>query len=163
MKRGFTLIEAIISIGVIAIMIATFMPTVQWLTVKSKQIENNNEASLLLQEGMEVAYNVLVSDWDVSWGHYKDGKLFFPAISGSKWILDNGKETGIQATFDRQIEFLRVCRRVSDGDWKKCADTSDPAYKKDDNSRYTITTVFWTENGKPVSISAEALFTNLGN
>jgi len=163
-KSGFTLLEVVISLAVLSILVATFMPILGWLMTRSKATMYDTQAGLILQEGMEVSYNVMVGSWDEDWSVYPEGK-YHPAIdvsaSPEKWVLLSGAQTGVQAKFDRQIEIKPVCR--NNGDGKLIPGNCPPtAGTRDNNSKLLTTTVNWLENGRPKSISAELLVVNLG-
>jgi len=163
-KSGFTLIEVLVSLAILAILLTTFLPLLGWLISRTRATEYDAQASLVLQEAMEVSYNVMAGSWDRSWSVYPAG-IYHPSLdvsmSPEKWILVSGNETGVEARFDRKIEILPVCRNQGNGDILPGV-CNMHAGTVDDNSKMVVGTVEWKENGRPKSISAQLLVTYLG-
>jgi len=162
---GFVLIEVLISFAILSILVATFLPILAWLISRTKASAYDAQASLVLQEAIEVSYNVMAGGWDGDWSKYPQG-IYHPAVdmgvSPAIWTLLPGVETGIEAKFNRQIEIQPVCRNNGTGE-KLNGNCPEDAGTRDNNSKIFLATVGWTENGRPKSISAELLVTNLGN
>lgn len=162
MKKGFTLIEVLVSFGMMSVIMASLYPIVSWLITRSKFLQYDASASILLQEGAEVAYNVIVPDWSSFTDNFSDGD-YHPAIDASatppKWTLVSNPETNLEARFERVINIASVCRDNSTGEI--VAGTCGGTSAVDKNSKIVTTTVKWTEQQKEKSISSTLLVTNL--
>lgn len=162
MKRpGFTIIEVVLTIALLAILTSTLFPLVAWLTAKSRSLKYQGEAGMVMQEGVEVAYNKLLSDWDEKFSQYPEGDLFHPAVEDGKWILSSGEETGVNGRFSRNITLSKICRNKADGKYKEgitgCADT----WQWDKNSKLVKVHVEWNEKGEKVHDDMQLLVTKL--
>jgi type II secretory pathway pseudopilin PulG len=150
--RGYLILESLIALVVLGVIIASVIPTVNFMLRRTQRSKYDTQASLLLQEGMEVVYNIFATDWNAYGpGSYK----IVIDSSGSQpvWSLMHGTENNIAAKFMRKIEILPVNRDASTGDMG--------GGPPDGNSRMVKTTIQWQENGNPVEISAQLLLTNL--
>lgn len=150
-SRGYLLLETLISIVMLGMIVVAVFPTVSFLVRRSKRSVYDTQASLLLQEGLEVAYNVFFtsSTWDA---YLTDGRSYKPVHNGA-WSLIEGTDVGLETRFDRTIVVNQVCRdAASKGEQVIC-----PAGTVDPNSKNVVTTVIWEENGLPKSITASLL------
>lgn len=155
-RLGFSVVEVIISIAVIAIISATLLPTIGWLVTKSHANKTNQQAGILLMEGIEVAYNVLQSSWNTSPGEYH------PAVGVSVdgraiWDLASGGEVGLEAKFNRTITVQDVCRDENTGVEMACGGSG----QLDVNSKRVVTEIDWLESGVGKRMEASLLVTNL--
>lgn len=162
MRRGFTLVEVLATLSMFLLVMGSTVPVVSWLVVKSKYLQHDASASLLMQEGVEVAYNVLTSDWSASAIQYPEG-IYHPAVDASsdpyKWTLLPGDQTNLEARFSRRVEIADVCRRNGSGELVEEACGSGSV--GDINSRKITSTVLWTENQQTKSLTSELLITKL--
>jgi prepilin-type N-terminal cleavage/methylation domain-containing protein len=162
---GFTLLEVIIAIAMLTMLSASFLPITAWLTVRSRTYQYDSQASLVLQQSMETAYNVLISVWDGSWATFPAG-VYHPAIdtgiNPNQWTLVPGQEYGVETRFDRQIEIGPVCRNPTTGKLSESYPCTG-SNVEDSNSKVIKTTVSWKEAGKDKNVTAQLLVTNLGN
>ena len=150
-----TLLEVVISLGMLAVIMSVVFPVMGWLITKSKQLEYENQAGVVMATGMEVAYNVLLSDWNgvAPGGTYQPGTAV--GGEGLQWTLVNG--TGLaQARFTRWIEVSEVCRDAQTGERVGC-DAGDV----DQNSKLLKSYVRWTEKQAEKTISSELLMVKL--
>ena len=162
MKPAFTIIEVVTAVVVLTIIATSFFPILGWMITKSRKLQYDTQASLVLQEGTEVAYNIFAADWDDNWTIYSEGSSYHPEVlAGSgTWGLGDGAETGVSGRFDRKIEIFRVCR--NNGDGKILTGACPPNSSTwDKSSRRVVTTVGWTELGKKREVSAQLLITKL--
>ena len=146
-QKGYLIIEALIAIVIFVTIVLTLFSSTSFVLVKTERTRYDSQASLLLQEGIEASYNVMLSNWsDYSAGTY------YPApelVSGGRyqWALVNGEEQGIQTRFDRKVEILRVCRSTDSGEIIEPTG-SFCAGEIDENSKIIRTTINWEEAGK---------------
>lgn len=161
---GFTLLEVLIAFGYLAIVVATFLPLLSWLISRSRASAYDAAASLVLQEGMEVGYNVLTGEFDADWLRYPEG-VYHPAVdmtvSPEVWTLLPDEQIGVEARYDRRIEITGVCRDQVTGE-RLTGECLINSPTRDNNSKVLKTTVEWREQGRDKSVSAELLVTNLG-
>lgn len=141
---GFTLLEVIISITMLLILTVVIYPTIAWINVRNNRINYDNNASLLLQEGNEVAYNVLLGNWSgIGSGTYMKTE------ASGKWNLTSAvNETNIQGRYTRIIAISNICRNLSTGAQEACGTV-------DANSKKVTTTVSWTDKGAIKNISSD--------
>lgn len=162
MKKGFTLIEVLVSFGMMSIVVASLYPIVSWLITRSKFLQYDASASILLQEGAEVAYNVIVPDWQGFLDKFSDGE-YHPAVDLSatppEWTLVSNPETNVEARFERVITIASVCRNDSTGEIVN--GTCGAGSTVDKNSKMVTTSVKWQEQQKEKEISSSLLVTNL--
>lgn len=162
MKRGFTLIEIIVSFGIMSVVVASLFPIVSWLITRSKFLQYDAAASVLLQEGMEISYNVIVADWNEFLATFPDG-TYHPAVDAvsipEKWTLVPGSETNLETRFERTISIAPVCRNDSSGEL--VTGSCGTGSTLDGNSKMITTTVKWKEQQKDKTITASLLVTNL--
>jgi hypothetical protein len=161
-KSGFTVVEVMLSITIMTMVAVAVFPIVGFLVSRGRNFVNENRAGFLLQEGMEVTYNVFLGQWDESWLRYPEG-IYHPAVevdSGqNEWILLTGLQNGLETRFSRQIEIFKVCRDSASGEM-----VSFPCFGAnvwDKKSRLVKTTVYWQEGGKVESVSSDLLLTEL--
>lgn len=163
--KGFTLIEVLITLAMLSILIATFLPILGWLISRTKASAYDAQASLVLQEAIEVSYNIMVGGWDEDWSRYPEG-IYHPALDVGNdppvWVLLENRETGVEARFNRQIEILAVCRNQGNGEILTGV-CPENAVTRDNNSKILRATVDWIENGRTKSITGELLVTNIDN
>ncbi len=155
-RLGFSVVEVIIAIAVISIISATLLPTIGWLVTKSHANKTNQLAGNLLMEGVEIAYNVLQSNWDVTPG------IYHPAvgvdISGRPiWELVSGTEVGLEAKFGRSIRVSDVCRDTGTGAELPCGSSSEI----DLFSKRVTTEISWLESGVEKKLETSLLVTSL--
>lgn len=153
---GFSVVEVIVSVAVISILSTTLLPTIGWLVAKSHSNKSNQQAAILLMGGIEVAYNVLQSDWSIRQGEYH------PAVgvglSGQAvWTLVEGSEIGLEAKFDRVVKVLDVCRNEETGLELPCGGSAT----LDPNSKKIVTEVNWMESGVQKSMKTSLLIAYL--
>ncbi|KKU63210.1 MAG: hypothetical protein UX87_C0019G0003 [Candidatus Amesbacteria bacterium GW2011_GWA1_47_16] len=160
-QKGFSIIEAVLSIASVAIIGITFFPSISNLTSRSKRSIYESQASRLLGEEIEVVYNIFLSDWQGSVINYPEGQPYHPSIDSSGpnpvWTLEPGEQAGIETRFDRKVEVLGVCRDASNGVIKACADGGIG----DENSKLIKAEIKWKDSGNEKTSKTQLLITNL--
>lgn len=148
----------------IGIMMASFFPMLGWMLSRSKRLEYDIQASVLLQEGMEVAYNVFLDNWDKDFAAYPPG-IYHPVVNMAAapdaWDLIPGEQTSLETRFARKVEVVQVCRNLGNGEQLPGSCHAGP--NRDTWSKKVITTITWREDGANKAISAELLLTNLSD
>jgi type II secretory pathway pseudopilin PulG len=155
-NRGYLMVEVLISVVIFIMIVLSVFSTIGFITVRSQRSRLDTQASLILQEEMEVAYNVFLDGWrDYSSGFY------YPALSvggptGNSWVLVSGKESGVETRFERWVEVSDVCRKpraaANPGERVDCS-----GGELDLNSRMVKGIVEWTEREENKRIEADLL------
>lgn len=155
MKKGYFLIEALLSIVIFSVLILSLFSMVSFLQRRVNRSVYESEAARLLQDGMEIAHSAVLADWT----GYGD-TAYFPAFDNDAqaWILLPGEETELEVRFGRKIELRRVCRDPNSGIVLAYASTCSGHL--DESSREISTTVWWKESGQEKQISAKLLILN---
>lgn len=110
-QKGYIILEAMLSIVVLSMVVLSVIPMLSFLLRRTSVSAYEAQASLLLQEGMEVTYNIFTSKWDSA----PTSGLYHPGKSGvSKWALFTGEEANLETRFTRVIEIKKECSN-SDG------------------------------------------------
>lgn len=161
-KSAFTMIEVLVALGMVSVVVASVVPIVSWLVTRSRYVSYDVAASLLLQEGMEVSYNVLVSSWDADWSQYPAG-VYHPLVNVAAdpqvWVLLPGGQTDLQTRFNREVSIDPICRKNDTGE--RVVFPCPPGSTVDNRTKVVTTTVKWQEVEKQRSISSELLVTQL--
>ena len=142
MRKGALLLEVLVSIVMLGMVAGVFFPATVNLVKKSYQLKHAVAAAAILQEGMEVAYNVFLTQWS-DW----DEGVYHPAVivgaGGRHWTLVSGEETALETRFTRRLEISEICRNPQTGEIKVNCGGGDMA---DEFSRMVKVTVSWDEN-----------------
>lgn len=161
-RKCFTLVEVLVAMGMLCIVITTLLPIVTWLVTRSTYARYDTQATLLLQEGMEISYNLAASDWMEFTVNYPDG-IYHPAVNvtvtPNKWMLVTGEETGLEARFTRRINIEAICRDDITGEI--VTGTCGTGSNLDEKSKYIVTTVMWKEKQNDKEIKSELLVTDM--
>ena len=155
-RLGFLILEAIIAIGILSIVLVTVFPSLNFFLKRARRSQNETQATLLLQEGQEVAYHVFSTtpNWDV----YTIGATYIPVHNGM-WELIAGVEANLETLYTRKIEIQAICRNPSSGEQMNIPSCSATHPQFDATSRLVVTTVSWEENGTSQELTAELLVT----
>ncbi|EKD62350.1 MAG: hypothetical protein ACD_52C00209G0008 [uncultured bacterium] len=159
-RNGFILLEALISIVILSMIAFSILPIVGFLIRRSERSKYEGRASLVLQEGIESAYNVLISDWD----GYPDGdySVFVDmTFSPVAWELvpTTGVDENIDTVFSRSVNIKTICRNISTGINVGFAPCS-PVSHEDQSTRVVESAVFWMEEGQAKEIRGSLLVAN---
>lgn len=153
--------EVIVAIAVLTILIAVFFPVVGWLTAKTKYLQYDNQASALVQEGIEVTYDVLQNDWDEDFERYVENADYHPVPDMGKWTLSSGDEDGVEGRFTRSVTVSKICRNTVDGKWVEGITGCSGSWVWDINSKLVKTRVIWVERGRTKTLDARFLISRI--
>ena len=156
-KKGFYILEALLAVVILSMVLLSLFSMVSFLQRRTVKSSHETEASLLLQEGMEIAHSALLAGWK----SYPDG-VYSPAFEDAdeeKWVLIPDEETNLQALFTRRIILISVCRNPDTGERMDISGSCGS--NKDDNSRIIKTTIIWDEKGKTNEIEGSLLVLKL--
>jgi len=164
-QHGFLILEAIIAIAILSMVLVTVLPSLNFFLKRARRSRNETQATLLLQEGQEVAYHVFAST--TNWDLYTIGTLYKPVLTGpvgsEMWELGAGEDTGLETLFNRKIEIKAVCRHpatsAQPGEILDVPGCSESHGLFDPTSRNLITTVSWDEGGTVQTLTAKLLVT----
>ncbi len=136
-------------LGVITI---TLFPTVAFLMRRSTITQGTVEANLLVQEGIEIAYNA----YAINWTAYDVGTYVTAFDNNTKtYILDplipGVNDDPLEAKYTRTITVENVSRTGAP-EWKQ-----DPTGTVDPKSKKITTTVQWKQGETTVSQQASLL------
>lgn len=154
-QRGYLAVEAMMAVVIFVVMVIGLFSAVGFLATRARGAGSDTEAGLIMQEGIEVGYNILMTGWM----RFGEGE-YFPARStverGGKgeWVLLPGKENGVKAKYARWIEIERVCR-IPVGEEQAGERTNCLGGEIDLNSRLIRSVVEWEEEGEWKRIEEE--------
>ncbi len=157
-QSGFLIIEALIAILVVTMIMLSLYSAIASIQLSSNRSKYDAEGSLLLQEGMEVAHNALLTDWNYGNGTYA------PAYNEmyNSWELVSGEETDLHSRFTRRLVISHVCRdsagEIVDGLSETC-----PGFTLDLNSKTVTGTIEWKDGPNFRSHSVTLLVFNRNN
>lgn len=160
--QGFLLVEALMSVTVFALMAVSVIPVIAFMFQRTAHSKYEQEASLLLQEGMEVAYNTFIADpTSVSDGVYRPALEYVgPSADDYHWTLESGAENNIKTRYNRSVSVEEVCRNQDSGEIVPLADCFGDN-KMDDKAKSVEGIVSWTEGGSERQLSAKLLVVDL--
>lgn len=161
-SRGFLLIEALMSVTIFALMAVSVIPVIAFMFQRTAQSKYEQEASLLLQEGMEVAYNTFVADPTLATdGVYRPALEYVgPTSDDYQWTLESGAESNIKTRYNRSVSIEGVCRSSESGEIVPLADCSG-TNEMDDKAKSVEGIVSWIEAGNERQLSAKLLVVDL--
>ena len=140
-KKGFTLLEVMLSIVIMALLAPIIINSTSSLLHSQKSSKDYNQAVLLAQDALEISYNRLQTDFS---GFPDDGLHL--AEGGSIW-------GAVPASFGRIIDIETLNMTIA-------GDLTDGAGTPVDAAKRIKTTVSWTENGRDEEVKLEADFVN---
>ncbi|MEK7165318.1 MAG: hypothetical protein AAB874_00740 [Patescibacteria group bacterium] len=140
--NGYFIMEAILSVAIMGMIAVTIMPTLNFLLTRTKKSIHETEATLLLQEALEVTYHVFMTTND--WVTFTAPNVYKPVHNG-KWELIEGSDVNLEALFGRKIEINFVCRNTETGMQIEDPGCSPTHPSFDPNSRKIMVTVSWNE------------------
>lgn len=156
MKKGYFLIEAILSVVIFSLLILSIFSMISFLQRRIVRSGFENDATLVLQDGIEIAHSVLKQDWSA----YPDGR-YYPVFNADtkSWMLASGTESGVEARYDRYIDLRKICRDRVTGE--RLAYGTACGGVIDKHSREISASVTWLEAGSSKSIGATLLVLNI--
>lgn len=157
MKHGFLIIETLVSLFILGIIMVAIFPTLNFMLIRIKRTDFDSQAGQLLEDGIEVSYNVIMSNWD----NYHTAVAYFPVLNdvSHTWELKPGAEDMIEGKFNRTIVLLPVCRIANDPAPYTTGDCGAP-YELDPYSLVIHTSVSWTEKGDTKKVQSDLLLTS---
>lgn len=150
-SKGYLILEILIATAIFGLIIVSVVPTLGFLLKRVVRTNDDISASLILEEGIETAYNVLTTHW----GQYPDAHYIVSVDTTGPspvWTLIEGPEDKLQAKYTRTISIEGVSRDKTTG--KMGAGIVDP------NSRIIVSEVTWNTGGKDQKVSARLLVVN---
>lgn len=152
-NSGAILLEGLLAIVVFSMVIFALVPMLSFLLRRSERSKYEAAAALLLQEGQEVAYSVISSDWNIATGTYK------PALGQSQgkkqWRLSTGQDQNLETRFGRKITVANGCRNAKGELQQSCT------LGQDQNTKIVTTEVSWEENDAQKKLTATLILVNL--
>ena len=156
MNKGASIVEVLVALVVLAVTASAVFPVMWWLINKAGGLKYEAEASVVLQEGMEASYNVMVSDWEAM----QTGLTYSPRVvvggGTQRWGMVEGEEE-VAARFTRGVAVTAVCRASDTGELVDCGEGG----AVDANSKLLTATISWQEKDEDKSISATLLVVNI--
>lgn len=150
-KRGFTVIEILITVAVMGIVFASIMGVVA-LSIKVSRLNNEAfEANLLMRETFEEVRNFRDNtEWSNNGlDSLSTGTVYHPERTDDGWIMVSGSET--KGAFSRSVILEEVMRDSND-------DIVDSGGVVDPDTCKVNVTVEWIERDR--SIQASSYLTN---
>jgi Tfp pilus assembly protein PilV len=152
-KKGFALVEAVISISILALVL-TVLGVVGSSLLKSS-LDNNArvQAAYLSEEGLEATRLIRDQGWTANIAPYASGSNFYLHFDGSSW---NATSTNIfiDNTFERKVTLTEV-RRDSSQHIVSSGGTVDPNIKK------VTVSVSWNSRGATSTRSVSTYLANV--
>lgn len=112
MRKGYIILEVLIAITILAVIIAATFSVIRVSSAKTSVSADKMEAVILAEQGVEVAHNLMQSDWAVN--PIYEG-VYHPAleISGGfkNWKLRLDAENGVNSRYTREIVVANPCRK----------------------------------------------------
>lgn len=159
MKKGFSLLEVLLSIVMLSLIVTVLFPIIGNLISSSARHKYSSEAANVLQNGAEAVYNIMLgtTDWDtVDNGTILHVQNVVDTSETFSWTLEPDKEI-VRGRFNRWTQIDQVCRDADTGERIDCVDmtTLDP------RSRMITTHVTWTEASGEKSLKTQLLVVKL--
>ena len=158
--KGFTLVEIMLSVALLAVFIPAFIYVFSFSTFAVSQGENYSQAYSIGQEQMEAILTLKntggsVWDWTTTPSNTAAGEYYQPSQTAGVWSL--GAKTTTPAAsgeFTKLVEIKEV---------KRCGNTicSDAWGVVDQHSREIVVTVKWKENGQDTSVDLITIVNNI--
>lgn len=152
-QQGFLLMDVLLAAAFLGIITISLFPTVGFLLRRNTLTQGTVQANLLIQDGIETAYNLISVDWNsLSPGTYI--KAVDTTGATPQFVLIPGTDEPIEARYKRTITVEQVKRSATDG-------KQDPQGAVDPKSRKITSKVTWNEGEKEVSHQASLLLYEL--
>lgn len=157
-NEGFGLVELVIATAIISIAFFAFLQTGIVAVRLLRNEKENLEATVLLQETMEVTRAVRDESWSANIGWRTDvsnpSPRYYPIIQNGKWLLATTSPGLVNGRYDRYVTFERVNRDGSDR--IAVSGSDDPGTKK------IKATVTWGAKTKEITAYATNFLSTLG-
>lgn len=147
---GYIILEAMLAIVVLSMVVLSVIPMLSFLLRRTSISAYEAQAGLLLQEGVEATYNILISKWNASptSGEFHPGKG-----STGAWVLFPGPQTNLETRYKRSVIISKNCTNYKN----ETIDTTGQV------CREIKSTVSWQENDETKEISTTLNVINLVN
>jgi prepilin-type N-terminal cleavage/methylation domain-containing protein len=159
MKKGFSLVEVVLSVALLAVFLPAFIHLFSFSTFATSQGEKFTKAHAIAQEQMEAVIflkNEGGSDWD--WTSKPvdtaSGQNYQPQFSAGTWDLGpiQSSEPLPVDGYTKKVGIRRILR---------CGVTICEFGAPDNFSREVTVIVGWTENGKDQEVELKTLVTRI--
>jgi len=154
-EKGFTLIELIIAIGLMAIFIPSLVFVFSFSLGTSVQGESYTQAYTLAQEQMEAIYYLKENDISWNWTSFPENNGEFdyyqPTQEDGVWSL-GAKKDGPPKITDGYAVTVKILPVVRNATGNISEDPEDPLNTLDPTSRKILVDVAWNEKGEPTNI-----------
>lgn len=158
-SKGFTLVEILIALALVAILIPAFITALHFSIFTSGQGDSFSRAYALAQEQMEVIY-LLKNEGGWTWDdtsplNTAPGSYYQPVKSGNTWTLGSMTSAPIPDGFyTKKVEIKPIMR-----DAAGVINGSPPLTDDNENSRFVTVYVKWKENGITQEVKLESIIT----
>lgn len=155
-KTGFALVEVLISIGIIAVLIAAFNTFIVKAAKLTQINQNEFQANLYLKEVIEIVEDLEQSDWEELSLSCTESNPCHPASEGSVWKLYSYEQT-LNGKYKRGVYIESVCRDDSDfpNNIVPC-----PGSFNDFNTKKVVATITWNNGSTPRTLVLETYVYN---
>lgn len=158
-EHGYLILETLIAITVLAVLTVSLIPTISFMSQRSRRSVGDGQASLVAQTAIEAAYHVCLNDWEscIAARRYE----LIPNVSDPDkpaWELIElppGETQTIQSKYKRSIDIVPILRDPVSG--KSGSGSVDPESKK------VVVSVQWSESGTDKKIQAELILTKFSS
>lgn len=157
--KGYLVIEVLIAVVVFTMVALSVFSTISFSLVRAEKSQYTADASLLVQEGIEATYNVMLAR-DITNGSYRVARgARIPPLTGVAWdVVPATSETDIQTMFTRVVQVLPVCRQTGNGELMDVDGFSCPTGSvTDTNARIIRSEVRWQESGHDKQLEGSLL------
>ena len=159
MNKGFSLVEVVLSVALLAVFLPAFVHLFSFSTFATSQGEKFTQAHAIAQEQMEVIIflkNVGGGDWDWTSTPFDTASAenYQPQFNAGTWDLGPimSSEPIPVDGYTKKVEIKRVLR---------CGVTICEFGAPDNYSREIRVIVGWTENGKNQEVELKTLVTRI--
>ena len=150
-KKGFTLIEIIVAIGILSLVSVGTMFAITLSLSSAARIKNNLIAASLAQEGLEIARNIRDRDWHL-------GSSFGASLANGTYIVDwNLQSLAVFSDSFLKIDSNGLYNYSSGQDtiFKRKIIIENSAQNSAAIERVAKVEISWTEKSGPKLIQAE--------
>lgn len=151
MEKGFTLIEVIVSLGIISLVSVSAMSAISLNLTSAVRIKNNLVAANLVQEGLEVVRNIRDKD-------RHSGSAFGVSLANGDYIVDWNSQSllSFQNVFlKKDSSGLYNYASGQDTSFKRRIIIKDSAQNLPTIEKVAKVEVSWTEKSGPKMIQSE--------
>lgn len=159
MRNGFTLIEIILAIALLAVFLPAFIYVISFSTQAVSQGEKFSKAYSLGQEQMEAIIKLKNDaganwDWTTTPVNTAAGEYYQPQLTAGAWVLGSKTTTPATSEFTKLVQIKPVKRcgsAICDEAWG----VTDPY------SREISVEVIWSERGQEQNVELVTIVNNI--